>query len=169
MSVNANKPHLYVLPEDDANRQIVNGFAGCIGDRCRRSFQILPIAGGWSKVVEKFKSQHIAKMRTNTNTHLALIIDFDDRLGEGDFRNRLNDIKAIIPEDLKDRVFIFGVLFEPENLRSITRKSFEKIGETLAKECAGEQYELWRHNLLVHNQRELDRIHPFIKDNILPD
>lgn len=167
MSVNENKPHLYVLPEDDANRQIVNGFAGCIRDRHSRSFQVLPIARGWSNVVEKFETQHIAKMRKNTNTHLALILDFDDRLG--DFRNRLNDIKAIIPDDLKDRVFIFGVLSEPENLRSATRKSFEKMGETLARECATEQYALWQHRLLVHNQGELDRIHPFIKGNILPD
>ena len=49
MSVNVFQPHLMVLPEDDANRQIVNGFL-LDPSLNQRAIQPLPIDGGWSKV-----------------------------------------------------------------------------------------------------------------------
>ncbi|QEI40683.1 hypothetical protein BMF77_01255 [Dolichospermum sp. UHCC 0315A] len=42
MSINKNKPHLLILPEDDANRQIVNGFIQNLNVN-NRAIQILPI------------------------------------------------------------------------------------------------------------------------------
>lgn len=48
MSVNNYKPHLLVLPEDEANRQLANGFLQdfSLNLRC---IQVLPIAGGWAR------------------------------------------------------------------------------------------------------------------------
>lgn len=49
MSINAYKPHLLVLPEDDANRQIADGFV--LDSNCNyRAIQVLRVAGGWLKV-----------------------------------------------------------------------------------------------------------------------
>lgn len=51
MSVNRHLPHVLVLPEDDANRQIANGFLlhHAIGNR---KIQVLEEAGGWLHAVE---------------------------------------------------------------------------------------------------------------------
>ena len=43
MSVNKFRQHVFVLPEDDANRQLANGF---LLDLSVRQVQILPEAGG---------------------------------------------------------------------------------------------------------------------------
>ena len=46
MSINKHKPHLLVLPEDDADRQIANGFVIAQGVGLDdRAIQILPEAG----------------------------------------------------------------------------------------------------------------------------
>jgi hypothetical protein len=76
MSVNKNRPHIFVLPEDDANRQLANGFFldhslwnrrrrfqvlaldHSLWNR-RRRFQVLAEAGGWRRVLECFQSDHI--------------------------------------------------------------------------------------------------------------
>ena len=61
-----------------------------------------------------------------------------------------------IPEDVKSRVFILGVLSEPEKLRKATGKKFEAIGIALAKDCAENKQEM--HDLLRHNEPELNRL-----------
>lgn len=51
-------PNVYVLPEDDANRQIVNGFL-LNPDLKTNAIKLLPNVGGWQKVVDAFKDVHI--------------------------------------------------------------------------------------------------------------
>ena len=41
--------------------------------------------------------------------------------------------------------------------------SLEKIGETLAQECADQRNELWGHELLKHNQPELEKMISSVK------
>jgi hypothetical protein len=48
MSLNKHKPHLIVLPEDDANRQIANGFINSSNVN-QRAIQVLPPVGGLEK------------------------------------------------------------------------------------------------------------------------
>jgi hypothetical protein len=48
MAVNKYKPHIYVLPEDDANRQIANGFL-LHESVDSRSIQVMPTTGGWTR------------------------------------------------------------------------------------------------------------------------
>ena len=48
MSVNKAKPHLYVIPEDDADRQIAKGFV-LHGRVDERRVQVVEPAGGWSR------------------------------------------------------------------------------------------------------------------------
>jgi Zn/Cd-binding protein ZinT len=61
MSINKYHKHILVLPEDDANRQIANGFIldSNLNDR---AIQILPPAGGWTKVIDFFKNTHVSRM-----------------------------------------------------------------------------------------------------------
>ncbi|WP_174764113.1 hypothetical protein [Anabaena sp. UHCC 0253] len=75
MSINKNKPHLLILPEDDANRQIINGFIQNLNVN-NRAIQILPIADGWKKTVDKFTNDHIKAMRQYPQRNILLIIAF---------------------------------------------------------------------------------------------
>ena len=53
MSVNKYMPHVLVLPEDDANRQLANGFQ-LDESLATRKMQILEEAGGWQEVLHCF-------------------------------------------------------------------------------------------------------------------
>ena len=88
---------------------------------------------------------------------IALLIDFDE------YEDRLIYVNAQIPDNLKNRVFVLGVLSEPESLRRDINKNFEKIGEALAKDCSDNTNELWGHYLLKHNKTELDRMISSVK------
>ncbi|MEL6815565.1 MAG: hypothetical protein AAFP03_12215, partial [Cyanobacteria bacterium J06598_3] len=57
MSVNKYQECLLVLPEDDANRQLANGFSNNIGIN-ENVIQVLPEAGGWKKVLNKFEQTY---------------------------------------------------------------------------------------------------------------
>ena len=54
-----------MVPEDDANRQIANGF---IHNPALDSsvIQVLPPVGGWEKVVDEFVDVHVSEMRKYT-------------------------------------------------------------------------------------------------------
>lgn len=158
MSVNKYRPHILVLPEDDANRQIANGFVNN-PNVDQLAIQVLPIAGGWEKVVDY---NYASGMRQFPKRMIILLIDFDLR------ENRFNYVEKRIPNDLKNRVFVLGVGDEPEKLKSFTGLSFEKIGEKLAQDCADNTNNLWGHEFLKHNEAELERlrqeVRPFLFD-----
>ena len=152
---NKYQPHIHVFAEDDANRQIANGFL--LGPNLNnRAVKVLALRGGWIKTVEEFTKEYAPEMRQLPERRMVLLIDFDDE-------NRLSYVESHIPDDLKARVFVLGVLSEPENLRTDIKKTFEEIGEALAKDCSDNTNELWGHNLLKHNQRELDRMASSVK------
>lgn len=156
MSINKHKPHLLVLPEDDANRQIANGFIRDLNLN-QRAIQILPIADGWKKAVDEFTNEHIKSMRQFPQRMIVLLIDFDE------VEDRLSYVKSHIPEDFKNRVFVLGVQSNPEDLKRDIKQSLEAIGETLATDCSENKNELWGHNLLIHNQSELERMIKLVK------
>ncbi|MBH8564166.1 hypothetical protein I8748_18565 [Nostoc sp. CENA67] len=161
MSINKYQLHVFVLPEDDANRQIANGFTLNLNLNSR-AIQVLPEARGWENVVEIFTNDYATTMRQYPKRMIVLLIDFDED------EDRLSYVKDKIPMDLIDRVFVIGALSEPEILRRDIRKSFEDIGESLAKDCSDNTNKLWGHDLLKHNRTELDRmivsIKPFLFD-----
>ena len=149
MSVNKYRPHIFVLPEDDADRQLANGF---ILGLPTRQVQVLPEAGGWEVVLNSFHSDHVDGMDLNENRFMVLLIDFD---GHPD---RLRYAKGRIPEHLTDRVFILGALGEPEDLKRANLGSYEKIGSDMAADCRDGTEHTWGHKLLQHNAGELDRL-----------
>ena len=156
MSLNKYKPHLLVLPEDDANQQIANGFLK-YSNLNNRVIQVLPEASGWRDVIEKFKNNYASTMRQYSARFIVLLIDFDNTV------NRLEKINQDIPEDLKDRVFVIGVQSNPEDLKKSINKNFEGIGLNLANDCDDDTKELWSHQLLKHNQAELNRLNSNVK------
>jgi len=149
-------PHIHVLAEDDANRQIANGFL-LAPNLDNRAVKVLPLPGGWKKTVGEFTKKYASEMRQLPQRMMVLLIDFDEN------ENRLSYVESHIPDDLKARVFVLGVLSEPENLRTDIKKTFEEIGEALAKDCSDNTNELWGHTLLKHNKGELDRMASSVK------
>lgn len=92
------------------------------------------------------------KMRQYQTRRFLLLIDFDQD------QHRLNHIQDKIPEDVADRVFILGIFSNPEILKRILGMSFESMGEELAENCAKNSDQLWQHDLLKHNQAEVERM-----------
>lgn len=148
--MNAYEPHVFVLPEDDANRQLADGFR--LGVDRFQQMRVLRVARGWRRVLELFKSQHIAEMDRNPNRYLVLLIDLDKQ------HDRLDVVKAEIPIELADRVFVLGARPEPEDLKKAKLGSYETIGANLAKDCREETDSTWGHPLLQHNANELARL-----------
>lgn len=161
MSVNKFEPHVLVLPEDDANRQLANGF---LLDEALvvRTIQILREVGGWLEVLERFRSDHVSEMDRYPLRSMVLLIDFDRREG------RLDQAKAAIPDRLIDRVFILGAWTEPEALRKAGLGSYEAIGRRLATECREGTNTTWNDDLLRHNASELDRLRKLVRPILFP-
>ena len=157
MSINRERPHLLVLPEDDEWRQVVNGFLQEASVN-RNSLQVLPNAGGWPNAFDSIADSYAARMRKYPECRIVLLIDFDHD------QDRFEKNKNRIPADLSDRVFVIGILSkEPKDFCKETGMNLEKIGEELAKNCSDNILGLWDHALLKHNQSELERIIPSVK------
>jgi hypothetical protein len=151
VSVNKHLPHVFVLPEDDANRQLANGFQLEVDYARQRQMLVLPVAGGWAAVLEQFISDEVAGMDANAGRFMVLLIDFDEK------NERLEAARSRIPERLRDRVFILGAWNEPEDLKS-SLGTYETIGSGLARDCRDETDTIWEHDLLRHNAGELARL-----------
>ena len=160
--MNKERPHVFVLPEDDANRQLANGFQRDHSLDTRR-MQVLPVAGGWQEVVKCFNAEHVPEMDRNANRFMVLLIDFDKK------ENRLNNVREEIPDHLRERVFVLGAWSEPEELRQNLGSSYETIGLAMAKDCRDNIEATWVHNLLCHNASELERLRKCVRPILFPD
>jgi hypothetical protein len=154
--MNKYLPHVFVLPEDDANRQLANGFQldPLLDDR---RMQILQVAGGWQEVLNRFKEDHVPEMDRNANQFMVLLIDFDKK------EDRLDNVRAVIPDRLKERVFVLGAWSNPEELRQNLGVSYEAIGLAMAKDCRDNADVTWAHNLLCNNAGELERLREHVR------
>lgn len=156
MSVNKHLRHVMVLPEDDANLRIANGFHLCVEPLRQRQMQVLPVAGGWTEVLNLFKSVHVREMDRLPARYMVLLIDFDGN------EDRLELARSAVPQHLDDRVFILGALSEPEALKP-DLGPYETIGLRMAKDCSDETDGIWGHRLLRHNSGELDRLRECVR------
>lgn len=154
--------HILVLPEDDANRQLANGFWEEVDWNRQRRMQVLPEVGGWNAVLSHFNSQLVAGMERWPTRFIVLLIDFDGKEG------RLDNAKAAIPEGLADRVFVLGAWSEPEALRQSSLGTYEKIGSDMARDCREKTDVVWGHELLQHNRAELDRMDEHVRSILFP-
>lgn len=150
-----------MLPEDDANRQIADGFHLEVDWNRQRQMQVLPVAGGWNEVLNRFNADHVGAMEKYPDRFMALLIDFDGH------ENRLNQARDAIPQHLIDRVFILGAWTDPETLRAHLG-SYETIGRAMARDCREQTNVTWGHDLLRHNTNELARLHERIGPIVFP-
>lgn len=159
MSVNKYKPHLYVIPEDDADRQIADGFV-LHARVAARQVQVVEPAGGWARVLDVFKEEYLPILQQNQHTHVVMLIDFD---GSPEARRAKFDPE--IPSNIRDRVFVIGPRDKPEALRqSLGGGGFEDIGRSLADECDNQQPTTWNHHQLSHNDAECRRLVGAVKE-----
>ncbi|WP_165227083.1 hypothetical protein [Aquisphaera insulae] len=162
MSVNRYKDHVYVIPEDDADRQIINGFL-THDAVALRPIEVRGPAGGWPRVQSTFVEEYVPLLRKWPRTHVIMVIDFDEDVG----RRSLFD--EAIPEDLRHRVFLIGSASTPEKLRSALGKSFEEIGRQVAEDCLREVPDpIWLHDLLKDNEAEFQRLGQTVRPIVLP-
>lgn len=162
MSVNKYKPHLYVIPEDDADRQIADGFV--LNARvASRQVQVVEPAGGWSEVLDTFKEEYLPLLEQNEKAHVMMLIDFDEKPDA-----RRAKFEAEIPEAFRARVFVIGPRVTPETLRQSLGKGYEDIGRSLADDCDRDEVETWGHAQIQHNEQERLRlvgsVKPFLFD-----
>ncbi len=162
MSVNKEKPHVYVIREDRRDAQIANGFARHV--RKQRQIQVMPEAGGWSEVLSTFKQEYIRLLRQNGDTNVVMLIDFD-----GTPEERRARFDSEIPEDVRPRVFLIGPLRRPEDLRQSIGKGYEDIGRSLAEECDNGSLNAWVHEHLRHNDQERLRLVEAVKPFLFAD
>jgi len=162
MSANKDQPHVLVLPEDDANRQLALGFYVQIESNRQRRMQILRPARGWPRVMNEFVSVHSREMKNCPLRFMVLLLDFDSDI------ERLERLRAEVPADLRERVFIIGALRDPEDLKETIQLSYEEIGSDLAKDCREDTDTIWGHELLRHNASELDRLRQDVRPILFP-
>jgi hypothetical protein len=155
--MNRYKRHVYVIPEDDRDRQIADGFV--LHDQVKDTrIQVVPPAGGWAKVLDTFRDEYISKLRDYPAAHVVMLIDFDD-----DVQKRQAKFEQEIPEQYKTRVFVVGSKHNPETLKKALKIGFEEIGKFLANDCAASTTEFWDHEQLQHNDTERQRLVQTVK------
>jgi len=150
-------PHVYVIPEDDADRQLADGFVLHHAVNETR-IQVVPPAGGWPHVLKTFRDEYVRKLRDYPLAHVVMLIDFD-----GQYESRRAAFEVETPHDLGARVFVVGARQAPEALRNALRKSFEEIGTSLAGECRAGEAALWGHEQLEQNAPDLQRLIEAVK------
>lgn len=156
MSINREKPHFLILPEDNANERIANGFFLVEKFRLSNS-QILPAAKGWPSIRDSFLSGHNSRLKRYPMGVMVLLVDFDNH-GEED---RIAQVKQFVDPAVADRVFVIGAKSEPEKLKR-TLGRYEDIGKDLAKDCLEGSENTWSHELLMHNLPEIANMKPHI-------
>jgi hypothetical protein len=157
VSVNKYIDHVYVIPEDDRDRQIADGFVLHHLVNAAR-IQVMPVAGGWRNVLSTFRDEYIGTLRRYEHAHVVMLIDFDGRTAE-----RRAAFDKVIPDDLRMRVFVVGSKDNPETLRRALNSGLENIGKSLASDCDAGTVQHWDHDQLQHNDAERQRLVQIVK------
>jgi len=111
----------------------------------------------------QFECDKVPRLDKRPDAFLVIVIDCDGK------PERISEAMALVPERLAHRVFILDVLTEPERLKKALGLSFETIGVQLAAECRDDTGDTWSHELLAHNQGQLDRMRKSIRPILFPD
>lgn len=150
MAANKYAPHLEILPEDDANAELANGFLLHPTIKHTKAF-VLPAAGGWQNVLTDFEKNRVPDLIKYPDRRFLMLIDLDDNLG------RVSHFQSKIPSKLADRVFVLGCLSTPEKLPSALGNR-EAIGRSLADDCHNSTTTIWSIPDLEHNIQEAARM-----------
>ena len=111
--MNKYAPHVFVIPEDDADRQLADGFV-FHHEVMNNRIKVMPPAGGWPNVLKTFQDEYIRWLMNYHHGRVVMLIDFD---GNVDQRRTL--FEQAIPDELKERVFVVGTKDKPEILKKL--------------------------------------------------
>jgi hypothetical protein len=137
---------------------MVNGFSTLL-EINERQFYVYDLARGWERGKETLLKLSKGYMREYPSSYALLIVDFDRNAHRG------SEIKNQIPEEVRDRVFVVGVLNEPENLKNSTGMKFEQLGLQIAEGCKDSNIDFWeRQELLAHNVDEIRRLSKAVRN-----
>jgi hypothetical protein len=160
VTMNRYAPHVYIIPEDDCDRQLANGFV--LHDQVKSPrVQVREPAGGWREVIKIFEAEYIHLLhadRKDQEGYVVMLIDFD-----GYYDDRRKEFEDAIPSDLKQRVFVVGSKLTPEDLKKQLGKNYEQIGLLLADDCFGGTLTTWNHDHLKHNDPDRLRLVNIVK------
>ena len=127
--VNRYRPHVWLIPEDDADRQLAVGFLNheAVADRV---VGVRAPAGGWHEVLDVFEKRVSSAASQVSRPHVVMLIDFD-----GDESRRAH-FEARIADDVRPRVFVIGSKDDPETLEArdgnVAGKNRQGIGPGLS-------------------------------------
>ena len=154
--MNKFKPHLFIVPEDDADRQIAVGFQMHL--EAKGEMQIVDVARGWLKVVGVIKDEYVPLLKNNLNSHVLGIIDCDKDV------DRIAEQLENFPEDIRNRIFLLGVNENPQEFKRSAKMHFAEIGEKLADECYKDELDLWNHEMLSYSSSEALRAKDVLRE-----
>jgi hypothetical protein len=151
MASNKFRWHLRIFVEDDANRQIVNGFLESFFQRnIPRCIRVLQSSRGWDSTLKAAK-QDCAE--GGSCRRVLAVIDFD---GDAN-RIRTATVKG------QANFYVVGCREEPEKLRQLLQRPghFSTLGNSLAREYCDNNTSLWPH---IVNKKALDSLMQDAKD-----
>ncbi len=152
MGVNYYKEHLYIILEDEKYQRIMNGVNLSLHVNAS-VIKISNFSGGWGKVFKDFQSS-ISILEKFQKRHTLLLMDFDD-----DFESRLEEFHNLVPDELKNRVFILGIdNKESEDLARFFKCNIEEVGKKLVEDCPNGNLSNWRNIHLECNLLEIERM-----------
>ena len=160
MSATKFQEHLLILPEDDAYHAIATSFVESLGQEVSRRAQVLNATRGWIHA-RQIAVEDGLKLRKYGDRKLLLVIDFDT------VSERLAQMSAALPADIRDRIFIIGSANEAEDLRR-ELGPYSRIGSLISEECRRGATDLWQHPLLALNRVEVQRLAPVVQRLFFP-
>lgn len=169
MSINRQRKHVIFFGEDEATRNLAQGF--CESEKINDlKCEVWSTYGtGWQSTIDAIET---VRMSRYPQTHLVLVIDLDRR-GE----DRIAALKREIANcPCKDRVYIIGCTKDVQALQrsftpvnSIGKLSAQETGRTIADRSSKDvscMEGVWGDSSLVHNKDELERLCRNLKDVI---
>lgn len=163
MSVNRYSAHMAIVPEDDAYRQIVNGFIRGFPDDVQRRLQPYPPAGGWAKALARIDPQELSKFPGRL---LVILIDFDSDIEE---RGRKIEEARARAGAAGDRVFVIGANPEAEDLAREMHMTLARCGRQCADDCGVRRHGLLRLQAFRHNAGVFETLAARFHSDILCD
>jgi hypothetical protein len=157
MSVNWYKPHIILVPEDEAIHRIAVEFRKAMIFQDVR-WHVDEYKGGWIKVVESLAGEVQVQLSKPHRIMIALI-DFD-----GHPEARRNYFFSELPESVHDRIFLFGLRGQAEDLKRSMGLSLSEIGITINRACLEGDLSPWDNEQLAVNKSELERLNRFLKE-----
>ncbi|OOF45076.1 hypothetical protein [Rodentibacter trehalosifermentans] len=154
---NKYRKHLFILCEDDINKEISKGITEQLDLNPTNIIHYEKIARGWEKCFSLLEHKYIPELLDIPERYLLIVMDFD-----GQFDERMNKFKLILDNssELSERVFLVGAAAEPETLKANLKLSGhnDDVGRQLFDDCNAESSQYWCSSELVHNKDEIERL-----------